>query len=78
MEKRRLGKKIELPGLTLIPVEQISIVGDHIKFGLSMLAECRPLGVIIESADQRWAVNIKGELEREEELLAMNIDVIDE
>ncbi|MDH5219426.1 MAG: hypothetical protein OEX19_17100 [Gammaproteobacteria bacterium] len=71
MEKRRLGKKIELPGLTLIPVEQISIAGDHNKFGLSMFAECRPLGLIIESADQRWAIDIKGEPVREKELLVV-------
>lgn len=72
MNNRRLGKKIELAGLTLIPVEELSIVGDHSQFGLSMFVEYRPLGLIIESADERWAIDIEGEPVSEEELFSVD------
>lgn len=72
MKKRRLGKKIELPGLMLIPVEEISTVGDHSQYGLSMSVAYFPVGLVIESADQRWAVDIEGEPVREEDLVVVD------
>ncbi len=70
MKDKRLGKKIYFSEFIITPVEQVEINGSHHRYGVTVFAECEPLGVIIESADKRWAIDINGRPISVDELIA--------
>ncbi len=61
MKKKRLCKKIALAGMTITVVEEMTVSGHPSQHGMSIYASCEPLGIIIESVENRWGLDINGE-----------------
>lgn len=62
MKKKRLGNKIELSGLIITPVEEMTVSGHACQHGIGIYASCEPLGIIIESVEKSWGLDINGKL----------------
>ena len=61
MNRMRLGKKIEVLAFSITPVERIEVSVYSNRYGLGFYGECKPLGLLVESGDKRWAIDIKGD-----------------
>lgn len=60
MKARRYGIPIAMNNYLIIPIEEVKISGFEMGNHIGVFAECSPLGVIIETANKRWAVNLSG------------------
>ncbi len=61
MRKKIFGKKIALAGMTITLVEETTVSAQSSQHGISIYASCEPLGIIIESVEKSWALDINGE-----------------
>lgn len=73
MKKIRFGNKIELTDLLITPVEEITVSGYSDQQGISIYASCEPVGIIIESTEKRWAIDINGKLVSPDTLISSAI-----
>ena len=69
MKKIRQGQTIEINGYAITPIEKVSLQGNANRFGLNIIAQYEPLGVIVETKDQNWAWDINGQLVDKDTLL---------
>jgi hypothetical protein len=61
MRRVRLGKAVEVSGMSIVPVERVIVNGDCHPHGIAMSAELEPMGVIVDDGTKRWAIGIDGE-----------------
>ncbi len=60
MRQIRQGKAIEIPGLSIIPVECVVIDGLCHPHGIAISVEYTPIGIILDDGGKRWAIGIDG------------------
>ena len=60
MKKKTVANKIELSKFTITPVLETSVSNHSSQYGLGFTGICQPLGIIIESMDKRWGLDING------------------
>ena len=73
MKRKRLGKLIELSGMMITPVEELTVSGYSDQYGIGIYASCEPLGIIIESVEKRWGLDINGKRVNPDALISSNI-----
>ncbi len=63
MEKKEVsaGSPVTVAGVTLIPVEEVSINGWHGKGGISFLGVKRPVGLVLLAPPVKKAFRMNGE-----------------
>jgi hypothetical protein len=69
MRRVRLGEAVEISGVSIVPVERVTINGDCHPRGIAVSAEIYPIGIIVEDGTRRWAMGMDGERIDPEELL---------
>jgi hypothetical protein len=61
MRRVRLGKAVEVSGISIVPVERLVINGACHPRGIAISAEIEPMGIIVDDGTKRWAIGINGE-----------------
>lgn len=72
MKRIRQGKVIEIAGVSIIPVERIVINGGCHPHGITISAECVPVGIILDDGEMRWAIGMDGKSIDPDELESVN------
>jgi hypothetical protein len=69
MRRVRLGKAVEVSGVSIVPVERVIVNGDCHPHGITVSAEIEPVGIIVDDGTGRWAIGMDGERLDPEELM---------
>ena len=60
MEEVHVGRPVPVSGITIIPLEKVTVSHSNKKGRLSVYVSKEPVGVVVSSPQRKWAIDISG------------------